>query len=79
MGQGVLEGRDSLGSGYRKHRGKGGLVVGGLAPREATLSGDAVEVSKLGTCRVSSTNLLHQAKLSGQTQFRCPQTNLESL
>lgn len=40
----------SLGSGYRKCRGKGGLVVGGLALRVATLSGDAVGISELGAC-----------------------------
>lgn len=41
----------SLCSGYRKGRGKGGLFVGGLVPRGATLSGDAAGISELGACR----------------------------
>lgn len=83
LGARRVRGRGSLGRGHRKGRGRGGLVVGGLAPREATLSGDAVGISELGPAEVSGANLLDQAKparvLSGQTQFRRPQTNLESL
>lgn len=51
LGARRVRGRGSLGRGHRKGRGKGGLVVGGLAPREATLSGDAVGISEMGTCR----------------------------
>lgn len=50
-------------------------LFGGLAPREASLSGDAVGISELGTCK-GQWGQLHPAKparvLSGQTQFRRP-------
>jgi len=38
-------------SGCRKGQGEGGLVAGGLAPRGASVSGDAVGSLELGTCR----------------------------
>lgn len=47
----------------RKGRSEGGLVAGGLTPRGASFSGDAVGILELGTCR----GQWHQPPVPGRT------------